>query len=58
MNDENACYIYGSIFRTESNGSNFKYIQTRLHGAGGQVELGQEGVHNVCGGVVQIGLCT
>ena len=36
-----------SIFRAEFIGSMFRHEQDHLHGAGGQIEQGQEGVHNV-----------
>ena len=39
--------MYSSFFRAESIGSMFRHQRDHLHGAGGQIEQGQEGVHHV-----------
>ena len=39
--------MHSSIFRAESIGSIFRHEQDLLHGASGQIEQGQEGVHHV-----------
>ena len=41
------------IFRAESNGIINRIPRSHLEGAGGQVDQGLEGVHHVCGRVVQ-----
>ena len=49
--------VLSLIFRYESNESIFKSLGGHLHGVGGQVDEGQEAVHDVGGGVVQKAIC-
>ena len=49
--------VHNTIFLAEYNKRNFRALQYHLHRAGGQIELGQGGVHQLGGRVVNIVRC-